>query len=64
MPKIDNIEWGGCEGVMSVEPNDSGAYGQMTSGPISTLHLVFPDKSYTESHNLSTLYTELSTVAF
>ena len=47
-----------CEGVMSVNPKVSQAYSQMTNGPISTSHLVFPDKSYIESHNLPTLYIE------
>ena len=41
---------------MSVEPNDCGAHSQMTNGPISISHLVFPDTGYTESHNLPTSY--------
>ena len=49
---------------MSVEPNDSGAYSQMTNGPISTLHLIFPDTSYTESHNLPTPYIECKHCCF
>ena len=50
--------------VISVDPNDSEAYSQMTNDPISTSHLVFRYKSYIESYNLPTLYIECKDCCF